>query len=180
MLYTKYWSDTNYSYSLHRCTEYWSSTNYSYSLHRVKFPVFHDATGSSVVERLLCMWKARFRSPTSPHLYVCFSFHYVSTVQSVFNVKILIDEKLYTIFSFGPIWMSFFNLLSWDLELLVVWQRMFSISYGFRDKLNWQGQQEFQNLNFLIFHPIFMQIFCKVIIFMGYRWPIIYFLQFYF
>ena len=38
ILYTKYSSDANYSYS--------------YSLHQVKFPIFHDATSSSSLYRI--------------------------------------------------------------------------------------------------------------------------------
>ena len=51
----------------------------------------HVAQWQSV--RFACE-KSRVRSPASPRLYACFSFHYVSTEQSVFNVQILIHAKL--------------------------------------------------------------------------------------
>jgi hypothetical protein len=54
------------------------------------------------------------------------------------NSEVLHIWNLYIIVSFGPVYMGFFslNLLSQDLSLLVVWQMISFISYGFKDKLN--------------------------------------------
>jgi hypothetical protein len=62
------------------------------------------------------------------------------------------------------------HISSWEFP--VTYPQISSISYDFGDKLNQKGptKAEFQNLNFLIFCPILMQIlfFGKMIIFMRY------------
>jgi hypothetical protein len=60
--------------------------------------------------------------------------------------------------------------------VFVITQRASSISYGFGDKLNRKKEPtktEFQNLIFLIFHPILMHFLGgKMTIFMGFWWTI--------
>ena len=77
----------------------------------------------------------------------------------------------YSKYQFHILWfVSNSKILHIWIEFPVEWQWISSVSYGIEDKLDWKGptNAEFQNLNFLIFHPVF----CKMIIFMGYWWTI--------
>jgi hypothetical protein len=66
--------------------------------------------------------------------------------------------RAYRIIIFLPILIGFFSWSFFNWELLVC-RPISSISYGFGNKFNRKGptKAEFQNLNFIIFHPILMQ-----------------------